>query len=92
MVYTALMLYIKVNNCFNHGRICWVETVQDRAKINRDLNLFVLWEMENWISGAADGARQHGAVMAFIPIKSRVNVAYDIWKYTLQPIAAAFLC
>ena len=30
--------------------------------MNRD----ILWEMENWISGAADRTRQHDAVMGFI--------------------------
>ena len=46
---------------------------EDRAQINRELNIFVLWEMKNWISGAADQKRQQGVAIAFITIKSRVN-------------------
>ena len=42
---------------------------EDRAKMNRELNLFV----GNWISGAADQTQQHDAVMAFITIISRVK-------------------
>ena len=46
---------------------------EDRAKINRELNFFFLWEMENWISGTAGRTRQQGAAMAFLTIKLRVN-------------------
>ena len=47
---------------------------EDRAKINRELNIFVLWEKKNWISSVVDQTRQQGAAMAFITIKSRVNL------------------
>ena len=41
---------------------------EERAQMNRELNylFYCLWEMENWISGAADRTRQHDAVMVFI--------------------------
>ena len=53
---------------FENEKIFYAE---DRAKMNRELNLFVL--LGNWISGAADRTRQHHAVTAFITIISRVN-------------------
>ena len=46
---------------------------EDRAKIKRELIIFVLLEMENWISAAADRTRQQGAAMAFKTIKSQFN-------------------
>ena len=46
---------------------------EDRAKINRALNIFVLWKMKNLISDATDRTVQQGVAIAFITIKSRIN-------------------
>ena len=54
---------------------------EDRAKINRELNIFVLWKMKNVISGATDRTVQQGVAIAFITIKSRVN--FDPWKWLM---------
>ena len=41
--------------------------IQAIAKlIVHSIHVFILWEIENLISGAADRTRQHDAVMAFI--------------------------
>ena len=58
---------------------------EDRAKMNRELNLFVLvFVLGNWISGAADRTRQHHAVTAFITIISRVNFDPCKWRMTAR--------
>ena len=44
---------------------------EDRAKMDRELNLFVLWEIGFLAWQIGHG--QHDAVMAFITIISRVN-------------------
>ena len=68
--------------------------------MNREFNLFVLWEMER-IFGAADKTQQHGAVMAFITIKfsghlwpqqvTCPHVTYMYGNTPYRPIVAAFL-
>ena len=61
--------------------------------MSKELNS-ILWEMENWISGAADRTRQHDAVMAFINGHlSPQQVTCDHATYAntpYGPIVAAF--
>ena len=45
---------------------CKDNVCREKSTNEQRIKILILWEMENWISGAADRIRQHGAVMAFI--------------------------
>ena len=82
------------NSAFMAGKFdlvcpgCKDNVCREKSTNEQRIKILILWEMENWISGAADRIRQHGAVMAFI--NSHLwPPASDVWprdicKYTLR--------